>query len=175
MRVGEVFLETGIREKEMTKTFDRILVVLFWVAGGLLMFVTIGTCVDVLLRYSFNRPISWMLELTEYAMLYIPFLGAAFVLKEDGHIRIDLVITFLSERSRGWLNVVTSFVGGVVMLTYTWFGAQVTLDYFKRGVPSLESLKTPMFFILMIIPIGGLLFSIQFFRQMKGYYQKLKN
>jgi TRAP-type C4-dicarboxylate transport system permease small subunit len=116
-----------------------------------------------------------MLELTEYAMLYIPFLGAAFVLKEDGHIRIDLVITFLSERSRGWLNVVTSFVGGVVMLTYTWFGAQVTLDYFKRGVPSLESLKTPMFLILMIIPIGGLLFSIQFFRQMKGYYQKLKN
>ena len=175
MRGGEVFLETGIREKEMTKTFDRILVVLFWVAGGLLMFVTIGTCVDVLLRYSFNRPISWMLELTEYAMLYIPFLGAAFVLKEDGHIRIDLVITFLSEQSRGWLNVVTSFVGGVVMLTYTWFGAQVTLDYFKRGVPSLESLKTPMFLILMIIPIGGLLFSIQFFRQMKGYYQKLKN
>jgi len=139
------------------------------------MFVTIGTCVDVLLRYSFNRPISWMLELTEYAMLYIPFLGAAFVLKEDGHIRIDLVITFLSERSRGWLNVVTSFVGGVVMLTYTWFGAQVTLDYFKRGVPSLESLKIPMFLILMIIPIGGFLFSIQFFRQMKGYYQKLKN
>jgi len=85
------------------------------------------------------------------------------------------VITFLSERSRGWLNVVTSFVGGVVMLTYTWFGAQVTLDYFRRGVPSLESLKTPMFLILMIIPIGGLLFSIQFFRQTKGYYQKLKN
>ena len=139
------------------------------------MFVTIGTCIDVLLRYVFNRPIGWMLEVTEYAMLYIPFLGAAFVLKEDGHIRIDLVITFLSERSRGWLNVFTSFVGGMVMLTYTYFGAQVTLDYFKRGVPSLESLKTPMFLILMIIPIGGLLFSIQFFRQMKGYYQKLKN
>ena len=139
------------------------------------MFTTVGTCMDVLLRYSLNRPISWMLEITEYTMLYIPFLGAAFVLKEDGHIRIDLVITFLSERSRGWLNVVTSFVGGVVMLTYTWFGAQVTLDYFERGVPSLESLRTPMFLVLMIIPIGALLFSLQFFRQMKGYYQKLKS
>jgi len=139
------------------------------------MFTTVGTCMDVLLRYSLNRPISWMLEITEYTMLYIPFLGAAFVLKEDGHIRIDLVITFLSERSRGWLNVVTSFVGGVVMLIYTWFGAQVTLDYFERGVPSLESLRTPMFLVLMIIPIGALLFSLQFFRQMKGYYQKLKS
>jgi len=165
---------TGIHEKKMAKVFDRIIVVLFWVAGGLLMFVTIGTCIDVLLRYVFNRPIGWMLEVTEYAMLYIPFLGAALVLKEDGHIRIDLVITFLGERLRGWLNVATSFVGGVVMVTYTWFGAQVTLDYFRRGVPSLESLKTPMFLILMIIPIGGFFFSIQFFRQMASYYRKLK-
>jgi TRAP-type C4-dicarboxylate transport system permease small subunit len=158
----------------MAKTFDRILAFLFWVAGGLLIFATVGTCIDVLLRYSVNRPISWMLEITEYTMLYIPFLGAAFVLKEDGHIRIDLVLTFLGERSRGWLNVVASFAGGVVMLTYTWFGAQVTLDYFKRGVPSLESLKTPMFLILMIIPIGGFFFAVQFFRQTYSYYQKLK-
>ena len=157
----------------MGKAFDTIIVVLFWMGGGLLVFATIGTCVDVVLRYSVNRPISWMLEITEYIMLYIPFLGAAFVLKENGHIRIDLVLTFLGERSRGWLNVVTSSVGGVVMLIYTWFGAQVTLDYIQRGVPSLESLRTPMFLILMIIPIGGFFFAVQFFRQAYGYYLKL--
>jgi TRAP-type C4-dicarboxylate transport system permease small subunit len=158
----------------MGKAFDTIIVVLFWMGGGLLVFATIGTCVDVVLRYSVNRPISWMLEITEYIMLYIPFLGAAFVLKENGHIRIDLVLTFLGERSRGWLNVVTSSVGGVVMLIYTWFGAQVTLDYIQRGVPSLESLRTPMFLILMIIPIGGFFFAVQFFRGTYSHYQKLK-
>src|SRR5512147_1312442 len=109
----------------MAKAFDKIIVFLFWAAGVLLLFVTVGTCVDVMLRYCFNRPIHWMLEITEYAMLYIPFLGAAFVLKDDGHIRIDLIITFFSERLRGWLNVVTSLVGGIVMCVYTWFGAQV--------------------------------------------------
>jgi len=159
----------------MGKIFDKILVFLFWVAGGLLMFSTVGTCIDVILRYCFNRPIHWMLEITEYIMLYIPFLGAALVLKEEGHIRVDILINHLSERSRGRLNVITSFVGGIVMLIYTWFGGQVTWDYFKRGVPTLESLKTPMFLILMIIPIGGFFFTTQFFRQMVGYYQKLKD
>ena len=159
----------------MGKIFDKILVFFFWVAGGLLMFSTVGTCIDVILRYCFNRPIHWMLEITEYIMLYIPFLGAALVLKEEGHIRVDILINHLSERSRGRLNVITSFVGGIVMLIYTWFGGQVTWDYFKRGVPTLESLKTPMFLILMIIPIGGFFFTTQFFRQMVGYYQKLKN
>ena len=160
--------------KAIAAKFDKVLVVLFWIAGALLVFSTIGTCIDVILRYCFNRPIHWMLEITEYIMLYIPFLGAALVLKEDGHIRVDILINHLSERSRGWLNVITSFVGGMVMLTYTWFGGQVTWDLFKRGVPALESLRTPVFLILMIIPIGGFFFTIQFFRQMVGCYQRLK-
>jgi TRAP-type C4-dicarboxylate transport system permease small subunit len=156
-------------------TFDKILVALFWIAGALLIFSTVGTCIDVILRYCFNRPIHWMLEITEYIMLYIPFLGAALVLKEDGHIRVDILINHFSDRMRTWMNVITSLVGGLVMLTYTVFGGQVTLDYYKRGIPSLESLKTPMFLILMIIPIGGFFFTTQFFRQMVGYYQKLKH
>ena len=160
--------------KTIGTTFDKILVVLFWIAGALLIFSTVGTCIDVILRYCFNRPIHWMLEITEYIMLYIPFLGAALVLKEDGHIRVDILINHFSERSRAWLDVITAFVGGMVMLTYTWFGGQVTWDHFKRGVPALESLRTPMFLILMIIPIGGFFFAIQFFRQTYSYYEKLK-
>lgn len=156
------------------KLFDKTLIILFWIAGALLMFSTIGTCADVILRYFFNRPIHWMLEITEYIMLYIPFLGAAFVLKEEGHIRVDILINHLNKKTRETLNLVTSFIGGIVMLTYTWFGGEVTWDYFKRGIPALESLKTPMFLILMIIPIGGFFFTIQFFRQMFGYYRKIR-
>ena len=155
--------------------FDKLLVVLFWFAGGLLMFATVGTCVDVILRYTLNRPIHWMLEITEYIMLYIPFLGAALVLKEEGHIRVDLLLTQFSSKTRKWLNVITSFTGGIVMFTYTWFGAQSTVDALRRGVPTLESLKTPMFVILMIIPIGSFLFALQFWRQMYGYYKELKH
>jgi len=153
--------------------FDKILLFLFWLAGGLLMFATVGTCIDVILRYSLNRPIHWMLEITEYIMLYIPFLCAAVVLKEEGHIRVDLLINRFSRKNRTWVNILTSLVGGIIMLAYTWFGAQTTLDAYRRGVPSLESLRTPVFLILMIIPIGSFLFTIQFLRQMAGHYKTL--
>jgi len=155
--------------------FDKILLFLFWLAGGLLMFATVGTCIDVILRYSLNRPIHWMLEITEYIMLYIPFLCAAIVLKEEGHIRVDLLISRFSRKNKTWVNMITSLVGGIVMLIYAGFGAQATLDAFKRGVPSLESLKIPVFLILMIIPIGSFLFTIQFLRQTVRYYGELKN
>ncbi len=150
----------------MGKRFDQALEFLFWMAGGLLMFSTVGTCLDVILRYCFNRPIHWMLEITEYILLYIPFLGAGLVLKQEGHIRVDILIHHFSERTQKGLHIFTSFVGGMVMFAYTWFGGQVTWDHWKRGVPALESLKTPTFLILMIIPIGSFFFAIQFFRQM---------
>jgi len=159
--------------KTMGALFDKILLFLFWLAGGLLMFATVGTCIDVILRYSLNRPIHWMLEITEYIMLYIPFLCAAVVLKEEGHIRVDLLINRFSRKNRTWVNILTSLVGGIIMLAYTWFGAQTTLDAYQRGVPSLESLRTPVFLILIIIPIGSFLFTIQFLRQMAGYYKTL--
>ncbi len=159
----------------MGALFDKILFFLFWLAGGLLMFATVGTCLDVILRYSLNRPIHWMLEITEYIMLYIPFLCAAVVLKEEGHIRVDLLINRFSRKNKAWVNILTSLVGGIIMLAYTWFGAQTTLDAYRRGVPSLESLRTPVFLILMIIPIGSFLFTIQFLRQTAHYYGELKN
>ena len=157
------------------RIFDKITLAIFWIAGMLLLYATIGTCTDAILRYFFNRPIPWMLELTEYIMLYIPFLGAAFVLREEGHIKVDLLINHLSDRNKNRMGVITSAVGGIVMVIYTWFGAQVTLDFFKRGVPSLEYLKTPLYLILMIIPVGSFLFSIQFLRQIPSYYRKISS
>jgi len=101
-------------------------------------------------------------------------LGAALVLKDDGHIRVDLILNHLSGPKRAWADVLSSLVGGIVMLLYTWFGAQVTLEAIGRGTPALESLRTPMFLIWMIIPIGSFFFTVQFFRQMADAYRKLK-
>lgn len=155
--------------------FDKLNYILFWLAGILLLFVTVGTCIDAILRYLLNRPIPWMLEITEYVMLYIPFLGAALVLKEEGHIKVDLLIYRLSDRNKIRISIVTSLVGGIIMSIYTWLGIQVTLDFYNRGVASLEYLKTPMYLILMIIPIGGLFFTIQFFRQIFSYRRRLRD
>jgi C4-dicarboxylate transporter DctQ subunit len=160
--------------KHVSTAFDRILYGLFWIAVILLIFTTVGTCVDVIGRYIFNSPIPWMLEVTEYIMLYIPFLGAAFVMKDDAHIKVDVITLRFAPRNRDLLASVTSAIGGIVMGIYTWVGFQVALDFFQRRVASLEYLKMPVYLILMIIPIGSFFFTIQFFRLCVSYLQKYK-
>jgi C4-dicarboxylate transporter DctQ subunit len=144
--------------------FDKILIILFWIAGVLLAFTTVGTCVDTLCRYFLNKPIPWMLELTEYIMLYIPFLAAAIVLKEKGHIKIDLITEHLSPKNKARVFFIESLVGGLTMCVYTVFGAIVTLDFFNRNVLSLEYLKLPAYLVIMVIPIGSFFLMVQFFR-----------
>ncbi len=158
--------------KHVSTAFDRVLYGLFWIAVVLLIFTTVGTCVDVMGRYIFNSPIPWMLEVTEYIMLYIPFLGAAFVMKDDAHIKVDVITLRFAPRNRDLLASVTSAIGGIVMGIYTWFGFQVALDFFQRRVASLEYLKMPVYLILMIIPIGSFFFTIQFFRLSVSYLKK---
>jgi C4-dicarboxylate transporter DctQ subunit len=145
-----------------------------WVAGILMMFSLIGVCVDVVMRYFFNRPIPGVLQFSEYILLYIPFLAAAYVLREDSHIRIDIILNKLSLRAQSLLNMVTSILGFLVLLILSYYGTRITLEYCQRKVPTLEHYKIPEFLVIMVIPVGTFLFAIQFIRKAYNHYRLIE-
>jgi TRAP-type C4-dicarboxylate transport system permease small subunit len=149
--------------------FDYAIKSLIWVACAFLTFAILAVSVDVVLRYFFNRPTTWVLEICEYILLYIVFLGAAWVLKEEGHVRVGLVVDRLNPKTQAVVSVITSIVGAFVCSTLAWYGARITWDHFLRGVPSIEMLHLPQYLILMIIPIGSFLLFVQFLRRSYGY------
>ena len=151
--------------QRVERWFDRGIVTLAWVAGGLMMFVSLAVCVDVVLRYFFNRPMLWVLETSEYVLLYIPFLAAAYVLREESHIRIDILLNRLGRRTQHRLNAVTSVLACGVLLVLAYYSAYVTLDFFHRGVPTIKSLKIPEYLVIAVIPLGFFLFALQFLRR----------
>jgi C4-dicarboxylate transporter DctQ subunit len=144
-----------------------------WVAGLLMMFSLVAVCVDVVMRYFFNRPIPGVLQFSEYILLYIPFLAAAYVLRDDSHIKIDILLNRLNPRAQSLINLVTSILGFVVLLILTYYGAYITLDYYRRKVPTLEHFKIPEFLVIMVIPVGCFFFSVQFIRKAYGHYKSL--
>jgi len=150
---------------------DRVMSGLAWLAGWLMMFALLMVCVDVVMRYFFNSPIGGVLQFSEYVLLYIPFLAAAHVLKDDGHIKIDIILNRLSPKVQAALNMVTSLFGTLVLLVLTWYGAYITFDYCRRGVPTLKYYKIPEFLVIMVIPLGCFLFALQFIRRACSYYR----
>ncbi|MEA1946096.1 MAG: TRAP transporter small permease [Thermodesulfobacteriota bacterium] len=156
---------------KMGRILDRLMEGFAWLAGLLMMFSLITVCIDVVMRYFFNRPTGWVLQFSEYILLYIPFLAAAFVLREESHIRIDIVLNRLTGKARSLINMVTSLLSCLVLAILTYYGTYITIDFYQRKVPTLKYLKIPEFLVIMVIPIGCFLFSIQFIRRAYRYYK----
>ena len=149
--------------------FDHVIKSLTWLACALILLAILAVSVGVVMRYFFNCPIVWVLEICEYILLYIVFLGTAWVLREEGHVKVSFLVDRLSPKTQAMVNVITSILGIAGCLALSIYGTQVTWDYFQRGVPTLEFLKLPKFLVLMIIPIGSSLLTVQFLRRSYGY------
>jgi TRAP-type C4-dicarboxylate transport system permease small subunit len=70
------------------------------VAAALLAVIFVAFIVQIAMRYLFNWPVGWTTELSLAAWLWLVLWGAAFVLRDEQEIRIDLLTEHASRRTR---------------------------------------------------------------------------
>lgn len=64
------------------------------------------TVTDVVLRYFFNRPIMASMEITEYMMVIVGFLGLAWCAVKGMHIKVNLIVGRFSERAQAIVDTI---------------------------------------------------------------------
>ena len=158
--------------KKRKSSFDFIIEFLAYLAGIILLAMTFFVTGAALVRYLGFRPPIWTLQFTEYALLWFTFLGAAWLLREGGHIRIDTVISRLYIKNRNKIEIINDVLGFIVCVIVFWFGTQHSIDLYQREIMEVKGTIVPKFPIFIIIPLGGLVLSIQFGRQ---FFQKIKS
>ena len=161
--------------KTVIKWVDGIIDGMAAVAGLLLVFMMFSICYEVVLRYFLFSPLTWVTEISEYILLYATFLGAPWVLKKDAHVKVDILLARLGSKTQRIVNMVTSLIGIGVCLVLVWFGTQMALDFYQRGIPVIKSLSVPKFLLVGVIPFGGVFLTIQFVRRMIAFSQELKD
>jgi len=154
--------------------FDRTNNLLAYLAGAILLFAVISVTTDVVLRYFFNKPLMWAVEINENNLLYITFLATAWVLTREGHVKVELVLNRLSPRAQNLMGLITSALGIIVCLVITWHGALVTWRDFQIGAYEPTILKIPNAYVLFIIPLGAFLLFIQFARRTHGFLKRFR-
>lgn len=147
--------------------FDGILNVFAFVSALLLAFIMVSICLEVVMRYFLNRPLVWVIEMSEYALLYITFLGTAWLLRREGHVTVDVLLVRLSPKSQAALGLFSSAIGIVISFVLVWYGSEVAWDHYQRGIFKPTVLQFPTAPILAIIPIGSIILVMQFIR--RGY------
>ena len=90
----------------LERAWDSLLNGLAYFAGLLVVTVTFSVLYEIVARYFFNSPTIWAVDLTEYSLVYITFLGTPWVLRDHAHTRVELVVERLRPRVRLTLGIV---------------------------------------------------------------------
>jgi TRAP-type mannitol/chloroaromatic compound transport system permease small subunit len=149
--------------KKILKIIDSVSIVQGYVMAIALLVLIFLVVFEVIMRYVFNAPTIWGTELQLFIYAGILLLTTAFTLQRGMHARVDLMVNFLSPRTREV----------VAFLTYLLFFLPFTLIIFIKGIgfaaASWKILETsvwsgwqpPLYPIKTIIPIAFLMLLCQ--------------
>jgi TRAP-type C4-dicarboxylate transport system permease small subunit len=131
-------------------------------AIAILVLCAASICVDVIMRYFFGRPIMGSTELTEYALVYITFLGAAWAVPRVAHIDIDAFVIHMPESVQKGCALTGNIVSLAVALALTVFGTWTTWTAYVRHLFKPTLLEVPTWIVLIVIPVGSLVLALRY-------------
>ncbi|TRY25960.1 TRAP transporter small permease [Brevibacillus sp. LEMMJ03] len=135
-------------------------------AAGILIVVTTGMIFyEIVSRSLFDAPTTWATELSVYAIIGSCFIGAAYAVRTDAHIKVDLLLHNVPAAARRWLLIVSALLGLAFSLLFAVFGWEHVKRSMELGFTSTSLLQIPMYMPEMLLPIGGTLLSLAFLLQ----------
>jgi TRAP-type C4-dicarboxylate transport system permease small subunit len=148
-----------------SRFFDLILDAGGALASILMIVVMVMVCVKAFARYVLGSGMTGADQISGTLLLYITFLGAAWVLKQGKHITVDILYVGLGPRARRWADVMTSAMCAAVCLVVVLFGTLEVVESWQRDIRVAAEIEMSRAINLVVIPLGCLLLSIQFARR----------
>lgn len=131
---------------------DLLIDALAVLAAAQLCALVVLIVIDIGARYLRVFSLPWSLEAAEYMLYAITFLGAPWVLREEGHIAIELVVERLAPGPRRAMRRVADALGAAVCLLLVGFSLAVTWRSYRSGVVVQKSFVFPEWWVYAGMP-----------------------
>lgn len=115
----------------------------------------------VITRKGFNLVLPGVVELSAYAFVALTFLGLAYTLLTEGHIRINIVFDRLPQKVKPRIRLISDLLTAVFLIVMTISSFRLWLESFILGPTSPTELHTPMWIPQIVLPLGFLLLLLQ--------------
>ncbi len=150
---------------QLRRIFSRLNLFCAVLGAGLLSMIAAIICFEVLIRWLGGASQLWVIEVSEYALLFITFLGAPYLLEKNLHVVMDLVYDSLSGRWRLLLQLMNATIGFALCAVLTVVGISVVIEQFDLGVRQVTVMRPQSWWITAALPVGMALMAVQFLDQ----------
>ena len=134
----------------------------------LVMFIT---TYEVLVRYLFNAPTTWSLEISVILTIWGTFLGVAYTLQQGGHTQVDLLVNRLSERNRRILRIFVYLFVLLFSIFLTWASLLPAVEAYIIKEVTQSYTRTPLVILMISVPIGGFLLILEIVRELAEMFR----
>lgn len=90
----------------MQKFLEKATGIGSWIAAGALFMLTLLIVIGIVFRFFFSHSLPWAIELSQFLLMWMVYLGTAAVCLKRDHITADIIGPVLTERGRQVRNIV---------------------------------------------------------------------
>ena len=180
---------------KLERGFDKFADMIGYTTAFIMVLMILNVTYDVIMRYFFNTGSIAMQEMEWHLFSVIILLGISYTLKEDGHVRVDLIYDRLTQKKKAKINMVgvVLFIIPVALLIAVE-SIPFVIESFNSneqsgdpgGLPYrwlVKSLIPLSFFLLIITSIGFFIKNLNVYKglhdmdeyNLKGEIENLKN
>lgn len=129
----------------LLRLIDRLSVSTGVVVAWLVFPLIFASCYEVLSRYVLTAPTIWAFELGYMAMGAHALVGAAYTLRQRGHIRIDVLYSRFSERARAVVDAAGYLLLFLPVVSWVTLGLwEYWVEGYASGARSGQSAWNPV-------------------------------
>lgn len=141
----------------------------------LVLVAALVSAFNAIYRKIFNDSSNALLEIQWYLFGAIFLLCAAYTLKHEGHVRIDVIYGKLSRRTQTWIDIFgTVFFLLPICIIIGWLSWPVFMDAFRSGEMSSDAGGLVRWPIRLMIPVGFGLLVLQGISELIKRVQRLR-
>lgn len=160
--------------KSTLRFLNKIIDVVGWICVAALLLMIVNVFIDVFVRYVvidmvkyfdiylwYDKHFAWLggigMQELEWHWFSVMFLmGLGYTLRENGHVRVDVLYDTLSQKKKSWINLIGSIIFALpfcsLIVFYGW-------DFFMSAFESQENKGDPgslprLWPIKLIIPVS---------------------
>jgi TRAP-type C4-dicarboxylate transport system permease small subunit len=146
--------------RRLATGIDRLANFVGYVSGWLVPLMMMLVVVDVFMRYVMQRPLMVADEFSAYMLVALSFLGFAYTWRQRGHVRVEVVVSYLPPRFYNWVRLIGLFLTFIFMIEMDRAAYKMITYALEMKMRSSTWLMFPLFWPQLTIFVGFVLLTL---------------
>lgn len=150
------------------RAYSGLVTLMAILAGATLVWLMISVVTSVVMRNAGLQPFAWLFTSGEYGLLYMTMLGAPWLVREKGHVHIELVTAALPAGARRVVSRTVALACVIVCVILAWYGTELVATNIERNNFDVRAYFYPRWLLTITFPISFGVMAIEFMRFVVG-------